>query len=195
MTTARPGRVRSEAARLAILDATRDELAERGYDKLSLDRIAAAAGVGKATIYRWYPHKGALVAEGMLSEHLLPRVPVADTGDVRADVHDWLRASLASLRESEVGGLIRATIAATAEDADVAAQYEARVTSLTRTALSDRLEVGRRAGRIRDDAPIAAMVESLIGTVLLHVLTRREADPAALDAIVGLLFDGVAPTR
>jgi len=192
MSTARPGRARSEAARLAILEATRDELAERGYDKLSLDRIAAAAGVGKATIYRWYPAKAALVADGMLSGHLLPHHEMADTGDVRRDVGDWLRASFATFASAEAGGLIRATIAATAEDETVAAHYDDRVTSVTRAALLDRLESGRRARQIRDDAPLEALVESLIGTALLRVVTRRDPGPAALEATVELLFDGVA---
>jgi AcrR family transcriptional regulator len=195
VTTARPtrpGRARSEAARLAILDATRDELAERGYDKLSLDRIAAAAGVGKATIYRWYPAKAALVAEGMLTGHLLPHLEVADTGDVRRDVLDWLRASFSAFASPAAGGLIRASIAATAEDADVAQHYDERVTSVTRAALLARLESGRRARQIRDDAPLDALVESLIGTVLLHVVTRRDPGDAALEATVELLFDGVA---
>jgi len=190
MTTARPGRVRSEAARLAILEATTSELAERGYDKLSLDRIAAAAGVGKATIYRWYPNKGALVAEGMLSGHLLPRVAVPSSGDVRRDVTHWLIETSASLTEPTTGGLIRATIAATAEDADVARHYDDHVTSVARAELVARLESGRRDGQVDADAPLDALVEALVGVVLLNVLTRREPDATALAATVTLLFDG-----
>ena len=190
MTTARPGRVRSEAARLAILEATRDELAERGYDRLSLDRIAAAAGVGKATIYRWYPGKGALVAEGMVSGHLLPRVVVPDTGDVRGDVTSWLLATAESLTDAATGGLIRATIAATAEDADVARHYDDHVTSVVRAELVTRLESAQRAGQVGSATPLEALVETLVGVVLLGVLTRRAPDASGLAATVTLLFEG-----
>ena len=78
--SARPGRARSEAARHAILEATREELTERGYDKLSIDRVAAAAGVGKQTIYRWYSSKSVLVAECILLGYVFrPDLDAPDT--------------------------------------------------------------------------------------------------------------------
>ena len=67
----RRGRTRSEEARAAILRATRDELTANGYDKLSIDRVAAAAGAGKQTVYRWYPAKSALVADCIIGGYLL----------------------------------------------------------------------------------------------------------------------------
>jgi AcrR family transcriptional regulator len=188
---ASPGRTRSEAARRAILEATRLELTERGYDKLSIDRIASAAGVGKQTVYRWYPSKSALVAEGVLHGHLLPVVVLPDTGDVRADVARWL-GSLAGLgANSETAALIRATLAATAEDAVVAASYDEQVTAVTRSALLARLESGVAAGQVRPDAPVAVVVESLIGVVLFRLVTRREMGPEFVDDLVELVFGGI----
>jgi AcrR family transcriptional regulator len=188
---ARPGRTRSEAARQAILEATRVELIERGYDKLSLDRIAAAAGVGKQTIYRWYPSKSALVAEGVLLGHLIPGAGIPDTGDLRADVTAWL-VSLREISErSEGAALVRATIAATAEDETVALRYDEQVTAVTRGELTARLVRGIADGSVRGDAPIDAVVDSLVGVVLFRIMTRQPLTSAFIDGLVDLTFSGM----
>lgn len=190
VASGKPGRSRSEASRQAILEATREELAARGYDKLSLDRIAAAAGVGKQTIYRWYPSKSALVAEGVLSGHLMPHTDVPDSGDLRADVAEWLRAVGRQMGVPETAGLIRATVAATAEDETVAERYDTRVTELTRDALAVRFDRAVAEGELRPDAPIEAAVETLVAAALFRVLTRQSMDDVFVDGVVELVFRG-----
>jgi AcrR family transcriptional regulator len=188
MDAPRPGRARSESARLAILAATRDELTRNGYDKLSIDRIAAAAGVGKATIYRWYPSKSALVAEGVLEGHLMPTPPVLDTGDVRADMATWL-AALAELDiHSDGAALIRATAAATAEDDEVARRYDERVTAVARSAVSDLLRRGIDAGQLAPDAPIDTIVDLFISIVIFRILSRHAITRDLIDDMVALLL-------
>jgi AcrR family transcriptional regulator len=191
MDSARAGRARSESSRQAILEATRLELIERGYDKLSIDRIATAAGVGKQTIYRWYPSKSALVAEGVLLGHLMPTEPVPDTGDIRADLTAWLSAFSDVGEGSPTASLIRATIAATAEDATIAQRYDEQVTALTRTALAVRLRSGVEAGQLRAAAPLYALIEIVVGVVLFHVITRQEITPVFVGDLVHLLLTGV----
>lgn len=71
--------------------------AEEGYDGLSIERVAACAGVGKATVYRRYASKAALVVEAMrCGINVEERLP--DTGDLRADLTAMLEALLAALR-------------------------------------------------------------------------------------------------
>ncbi|WP_405855881.1 TetR/AcrR family transcriptional regulator [Streptomyces sp. NBC_01515] len=60
------GRTRSESTRQAIPEATRDEPAAGGYDKVPIDRIATAAGAGEQTVHRRYRSKSELVAECIL---------------------------------------------------------------------------------------------------------------------------------
>src|SRR3974390_694229 len=80
-----PGRPRSEAARRAILHSTLRLLRRTGYNDLSIEAIAAAANVGKATVYRWWPNKGALVVEAF-SSSVRKELLFPDTGSVYTDL-------------------------------------------------------------------------------------------------------------
>src|SRR6478735_639885 len=120
MSDRRRGVVRSEAARLAILDATASLFAEKGYDHLSIEGIAARAGVGKQTVYRWWSGKSELIAECLFEGKLLPdRFVVSDTGDLRADLMAWLGEVLAFLESPSDEGLFRSLIAAATANPDV----------------------------------------------------------------------------
>lgn len=188
MDAPRPGRARSESARLAILSATRDELTRNGYDKLSIDRIAAAAGVGKATIYRWYPSKSALVAEGVLEGHLMPTPPVPDSGDVRADMATWLSALAELDVHSDGAALIRATAAATAEDDEVARRYDEQVTAVARSAVSGLLRRGIAAGQLDSAAPVDTIVDLFISIVIFRILSRHSITRELIADMVELLL-------
>jgi AcrR family transcriptional regulator len=170
----RRGRTRSETARAAILRATRDELIASGYDKLSVDRIASAAGTGKQTIYRWYPAKSALVADCILGGYLLPGLAeVPDTGDVVADLRTWVRAFAGSAGQPGTAPLIRAAVAAAAESDEVAARLYEHVTRAVEMTLAGRLRAAGLAGQLPAGAPAAALVsQAIIGAVLYRMLTR-----------------------
>jgi AcrR family transcriptional regulator len=79
---------RSEQARRAVLEAVDDLLAERGFAGVTIEGIAAAAGVAKQTIYRWWDSKTDILMDALLAdaEHLTP----ADRGDVGDDLRDYL---------------------------------------------------------------------------------------------------------
>ena len=80
----KPGRPRSAQAHKAIIDTTLELLAEEGYQGLSIEAVAARAGVGKTTIYRRWSSKEELVMEAM--RHVLIDVPFVDTGNFRNDL-------------------------------------------------------------------------------------------------------------
>jgi AcrR family transcriptional regulator len=87
----RAGRPRSEEAERAILDAALEALVEDGYAGISIERVAARAGVGKATIYRRWHGKAEMLVEALRSRACFD-VPLVDTGDLRADLLTILRA-------------------------------------------------------------------------------------------------------
>ena len=80
----KPGRPRSAQAHKAIIDATLELLAEEGFQGLSIEAVAAKAGVGKTTIYRRWASKEELVMEAL--RHVQIDVPMIDTGNFRNDL-------------------------------------------------------------------------------------------------------------
>src|SRR5215217_7717783 len=88
----RPGRPRSEEAHGAILDAAVALIRELGYDAVTMDGIAARAGVGKATVYRRWKGKETLVVEAV--GRIVAAMSVPDTGDTRADLLAMMRGTL-----------------------------------------------------------------------------------------------------
>ncbi|MFF2775659.1 TetR/AcrR family transcriptional regulator [Streptomyces sp. NPDC058052] len=116
--TQRPGG-RTAKVRRAVLDATEETLAAGGFHTLNMDQIAAAAGVGKTTVYRRWTSPVGLVAD-LLHDMAEQSQPAADTGTLAGD----LRANAALVRETltdpRMGAVFRAVIAAAACDEECA---------------------------------------------------------------------------
>jgi AcrR family transcriptional regulator len=184
MTLPRSGPVRSEPARRAILAATAELLAERGYDHLSIEGIAARAGVGKQTIYRWWPSKGAVIAECLLEGMLLSnRLRLPDTGDIRRDLTTWVETVFGLLATDEGEGILRSLIAAAAEHAEVGRRLRDSLSGSD--SVSGRLEraVGT-APNLQEGAPVDEIADALIGAVLLRALSRTPTEPGDVDRLV-----------
>ncbi|HEY2666345.1 MAG TPA: TetR/AcrR family transcriptional regulator [Actinomycetota bacterium] len=113
-----PGRPRSPTAERAILDATLELLASEGFDRLTVEGVAAQAGVGKATIYRRWPSKLALVlaAVGELSTHPLPELT---TGRTRDDLVSLLRHIIEALSGTIAGRILPGLVAESARSPDL----------------------------------------------------------------------------
>ena len=163
------GRRRSERAHAAIVAATQELLVERGYRHLTIEGVAARAGVGKQTIYRWWPSRAALVLEAYLagSDALPPPAPRASVEeDVRA-LLIWLSTVLAQ----PIGGRVLAGLVADLEhDRDLAEGFRQDVVPARRTAMLAALERGRARGEIRADADLGVAVDALHGAVFYRLL-------------------------
>jgi len=184
--------VRSEAARVAILQATASQLAARGWDQLTIEGIAAAAKVGKPTIYRWWPSKSALIADA-LGEGVLPVMAApADSGDLRADLIAWLDPTLRLADDHDATALTRYLIAAAAEDAAVGERLDA-ANPATRL-LAERLSQAQSRGELAASAPIELIGDAIIGAFVLRVLRRATYAPGDAAALVDtVLAAHVAP--
>ncbi len=93
-----PGRPRSEQARLAILRSTLKLLGENGFSDLTIEAVAAHAGVGKATVYRWWPNKAALIADAFASS-TSRKLHFPDTGSVYTDMSRQMRQVVEDLSQ------------------------------------------------------------------------------------------------
>ena len=142
-----PGRPRSEAAHAAILGAAIALVREVGYDNVTMDGIAARAGVGKATVYRRWSGKETLVAEAI--EGIMRAVPVPDTGSTRGDLARLLRSALAMYRDPATGPLLSGFVAAMARSEVIAAAIRGGFNERWREAMRTVLRRGVARGELR----------------------------------------------
>ena len=187
--------MRSAAAREAILAATARQFQLRGYDNLTIEGIAKEAGVGKQTIYRWWPSRGALIAECLTDGRLFPvdfDIPVS--GPVVDDVESWLDRVLAVLHSPGGSGLLRSLVAAAAED-DAVGQHLSEGIGVEQS-LHTRLTLAVRAGELPADAPVDQLGSAILGAIIVQALGREEADAEGLRSLVRFLLraDGLAGT-
>lgn len=186
------GRPRSESARLAILEATRAELAERGFDRLSIDRIAAAAGVSKPTVYRWYPSKNALVADCLLQGYVMtPAINAEDHGDIASDVIEWMRRFSEITQDPQAVKLIRAAAAAGTEDPEIARAFQQQMSTMARDGLSARLERGHAAGQLRPDVQSTVVAEIIVGALLYRLVTHEKLTEEFVRHLAETILSGI----
>lgn len=186
MTDHRAGRVRSEAARSAILAATAKIFATSGYESLTMEGIAAEASVAKQTIYRWWRSKGALVAECLLDGQLIPNdLTPPDSGDIRRDLAEWLRGIEALTAGQGGDDLVRSLITAAAENEEIGRRLEQSFGA--DELLIARLDAAVAAGELSSDAPLVEMAQALLGAVIVRVLSRAAApDDGFSDRLVSV---------
>ena len=108
----------------AILSAAFELCAERSYERTSVEAIAARAGVGKQTIYRWWPSKGAVVMEA-LNEVVGVASDFPDSGDVVADLRQQMTAVSKLLSSPDFGPVYTGVIGAAQSDPAVAERWSA----------------------------------------------------------------------
>ena len=128
----------------AILRATLELLAESGYDALTIDAVAARARASKATIYRRWPGKAALVITAVRRHAGQPAAAVPDTGGLRSD----LRAALLAMRDTLVGqdaALILGLLIAMHRDPELAGAVREQVLAAKREVFD--AVIGRAAAR------------------------------------------------
>jgi AcrR family transcriptional regulator len=171
----RRGRPRSSDAELAILRAAARLLVERGVRRMSMQSVAAAARVSKATIYRRWPSKDALIMElvaGAAEERAGD--PPHGSGDARADLLEWVRRGLEGER-TPAGAALQDLLRRAAEDPELAADLRRHELRRHRERFAAIVDRGVRAGQLRPGLDAATLVDMLSGPVLY----RRLLDPGA----------------
>jgi AcrR family transcriptional regulator len=169
MSQRRTGPVRSEAARRAVLEATARQFALRGYERLTIEGVAADAGTSKQTIYRWWESKAALVADCLLEGLLFPQsFQLGFHGGARQDLVDWIDSIFAATDEPSHAPLLRSAVAAAAEYPEVgdrlwdaldgAGSFEKRL----RAAVAD--------GELLPTTPVTAIRDAMVGAITLRAL-------------------------
>ena len=190
----RPASRRSDASRRAILDAAFALVGEVGYAKLTIEGIAARAGVGKQTIYRWWPSKGAVLFDAFLalSEGEDGDTALPDTGDLEADLKLVLRATAAELRDARYDEPMRALTAAMLEDPTLAAEWERRLDGPVRELKRARLRSAQSAGELPADLDLDVAIDLIWSPLTSRWLLRSgPLDDAFADAVVASALSGL----
>lgn len=155
-------------SRQAILQATLDLIREVGYRNTTIEAIAARAGAGKQTVYRWWSGKADLVLDAVTVD-AAREIPVPDTGELRADLTAFLQATFAAARRPGVQPQLRALMAEAQLDPEFGAAFDERFLRSRREALTSLLR--RHAGELR--VPVTTAVHTIFGLLWYRVLTGQ----------------------
>lgn len=188
---------RSERARRAILQAADSLLVEKGFDGVTVEGIAARAGVGKQTIYRWWPSKTDILLEALLEDAEVG-FAFPNTGDPVADVKRFLRNAANFFTTTESGLVYRALLGRALHDSDAA--------ETLKTGYQDRQRERNYPGIERllrycgVQSPQQEMIETfhdaLLGPVIFNGIIRSiPVEDAFIDTVVDTVVAGLEARR
>ncbi len=189
-----PGRPRSEPARLAILRSTLKLLGKKGFSELTIEAVAAHAGVGKATVYRWWPNKAALIADAFASS-TTRKLHFPDTGSVLTDMSQQMRQLIKVFR-SRRGRIVAAILGGGQSDQDLIAAFRERFLWPRRREAYATLRRGILRGELRKNVDLDVLLDSLYGPIYMRFLIRHgKLTPGFVDNICELVLSGACPPR
>jgi len=198
MSEPRRGRPRSEKAHDAVLDAATDLLLERGLTAVTMDEVAAHAGVSKATIYRWWPTKESLALEALLDEWDTSPSSPRDTGSLRGDLLALIRPWTRRLRARPYGRVIAALITEAQTDPEFGTVYRARFVERRREPARALFRRAIERAEIPAETDVEIALDLIFGPIyhrLLHghaPLTDRFVEAAVDSALAGFV---AAPSK
>jgi len=198
----RRGRPRDSAVDSRVLDAAWDLLHAKGFARLTVDEVAERARTAKTTVYRRWPTKDHLAVA--LAARSLGEVPIADTGDLRADLTGFAIALAGSLNRlrlagnpagGQSAGLAAELAAAAARHPDIGELVRAGFAARHALALA-RLQRARDTEGLRGDIDAEVLIDQVAGPVWYRVLvTGAPVGHSYAERLVTAALDGAFATR
>jgi AcrR family transcriptional regulator len=187
------GRPKDERADRAIIAATLQLMAEGGVRDLRMDDVAERAGVGKATIYRRYRSKNALISDTVAT--LVSEIAVPDTGSTRADLLALMEQAVELYSGSLAPRLMPSLIEEARRNPELARTVREEFLAGRRAALSAVLERGVGRGDLRRGLDVELALDVLGGAIFYRLLvTGGPIDQRLAEGVVELILRGFAPT-
>jgi AcrR family transcriptional regulator len=187
------GRPRDSRVDRAILEATRELIAERGVHEFRTEDVAVRAAVGKGAIYRRYPSKDELVtaAVGALVDE---QIQLPDTGSTRADLLALMGEAVELYRGSVAGRLMPSLVSAMAQRPELARAVRDGFLAGRRGALAHVLRRGIERGDLRSDLDLEFALDVFGGPLFYRLLiTGGPIDEQLAEAVAELILRGFAP--
>ena len=160
---------RSSRAHEAILKAALALTQKKGATVTSIEAIAARAGVGKQTIYRWWPSLGAVIFDAYL-EILKKRIGWSETGDLARDLADQLGRVLTLLQDKKFGMPIANLVAEAQRDQILAEAMKEKITLPYRQATLARLRAAQQRGELNGSIDLNLLADALFAPVWMRLL-------------------------
>lgn len=174
-----PGRPRDARHDQAILDATLAILLEQGYRGVTIEGVAARAGVGRPTIYRRWPSKPAVVVAALVQSNRLA-LPAPDTGSLRNDLIAVQRHQVERMNAPDARRVTAGLIADLADDPDLADTYVSQFLAPRRASVWQVLQRGVDRGEFDADVDFAFIYDLLVGPLFMRAVVWGQ--PLAPDA-------------
>jgi AcrR family transcriptional regulator len=185
------GRPRSQEADRAILTATVDLLAERGLDGMSIEEVAARAGVGKATIYRRWPSKGLLALDAFVVS-FAEQQPLPDTGTLRGDLVAALSAWVRAVTGTSMGRMLTGLIAEAQYDPELRAAWRDRVLEPLRAQYRIMLDRAAARSEIRLSVDQDVVLDLFFGSAQHRLLLGHlPLTEDFIDEVVDVILRGI----
>lgn len=188
--SSKPGRPRSERARQAVLAAARDLLTDKGLPGLTVDDIAAHAGVSKATIYRWWPSKAAVLMDAF-ADAVSAKMDFPSDGDALTRLRTQLARVARLMNEPPARRPFVALIAASQHDPELAAALRDRFVATRRAAAHELITSAVEAGQFASVLDVEALIDMLYGALYYRLLV---SGAPLSDDYVDRLINTITPT-
>lgn len=179
------GRPRSAEAHRAILDATLTLLDEIGYGALTIEGVAARAGVGKTTIYRRWPSKLELAIDAVAE--IRPEFPPEDVGSLEGDFAAFQRDQVARVAAGPLPRIVPRMLAESMGDADLHQAMEREMIKPVRAVIGEVLRRGVERGELRPDLDLELATDMVHGTVVYRILMSQGDLLSAVTAVPWVL--------
>jgi len=187
---------RGAHAERAILEATGKLLAERGVHELTVERVAARAGVAKTTIYRRWRGKRELALAVLLDTIETADAVPGDLGDTRAELISFVGATVRVLGSTLMGRVMQGLVSDLATDPKLARAFRTRIVGVRMAELAQVIERGIERGDLRPDADLELAHELLFGPVYYRLLLSGSAlDDGLAERVVDSVLPSIARTR
>lgn len=191
-TAANVGRPRSERSRRAVLDAAAALLRKRGYADVTIEGIAAEAGVGKTTIYRWWATKASIYMD-LYAELAISTAPPPDTGDFAEDLRVLIRGGFKLYRETAAGPALAGIVAEAQSNAAVLTIVRNEFAPSRRHVLLSILERAAKRGQIPPDVELELVAEIIAGAVWYNLLVAGDLTDEHATRLIDRVVQGVRP--
>src|ERR1700761_1021181 len=174
---------RNEEARLAVLAAADELLIERGFGGVTVEGIAARAGVAKQTIYRWWPSKTDILLDTLIDD-ASRQLATPHAGSAVENARRYLRSLATFLTREPAGKVLLALIGEAQHDPEMARTFHQRYLDPQRDREREMLKLGVTSGELSDELDIDAALDALCGPILYRALTGARIPRRFIDTLI-----------